>query len=162
MIYCICAVEQGQGIGFKGQMPWPHLAGDMKWFQSLTTGNVVVMGSTTFKSLGKPLTNRINVVISSHLYPGANLTYSDPVEAITDLKLRFSTKKIFIIGGQALYDSVKHLVDVFYVTEIDASYECDKFFDLQYVKENTSESHELRHFGATEEAPAYTIKEYIR
>lgn len=162
MIYCIVAVEQNQGIGFNGQMPWPHLSGDMAWFKKNTTDQVIIMGSTTFKSLGKPLPNRVNVVISSKLHPAAELTYSDPAVAIADISERFKNKNIFIIGGQALYDSVKHLVDIFYVTEINQSYQCDKFFDLDYVKEHTKESHELRHFAATEDAPAYTIREYIK
>jgi dihydrofolate reductase len=64
MINCIVAVERNQGIGFEGQMPWPHLKGDMAWFRKMTTNQVVIMGSTTYDSLGKSLPNRINVVIS--------------------------------------------------------------------------------------------------
>ena len=161
MIYCIVAVEQGQGIGFDGQMPWPRLSGDMKWFKDVTTNNVVVMGSTTWKSIGcSQLPNRINVVISATLQPGSNMTYIDPVIAIKELKERFAGKDIFIIGGQGLYDTTKHLVDVFYVTEIHKSYECDKFFDLDYVKENAVEINVLREFEATDTTPAYTMKEY--
>lgn len=162
MINAIVAVDKSQGIGFNGLMPWPRLHGDLQWFKDTTVNNVVVMGSVTWKSIGKYLPNRVNVVISSTLYPTANLTFSDPVEAIQILKERYSTTEIFIIGGQAIYDSTKELVDRFYVTEIDATYTCDKFFNLDFVKENCPNVKEMLHFNATEATPAFTIKEYTK
>ena len=160
MIAGIVAVEKNQGIGFEGQMPWPHLNGDMKSFVRLTTDTIVIMGSTTFKGLKSPLPNRINVVISSTLRIGAHFTFTDPADAIKDLQERYPNKDIFIIGGQALYDSVKDLIDVYYVTNIDASYPCDKFFDLNYVKEQYTIVEELEHIDAEESTPSYTIYEY--
>lgn len=50
-------------IGANNQIPW-HLPEDFKWFKQLTTGHVVIMGRKTFESLGKPLPNRINIVLS--------------------------------------------------------------------------------------------------
>ena len=162
MIAGIVAVERNQGIGFDGQMPWPHLKGDMQSFVRLTTNTIVVMGSTTWKGLGKQLPNRINVVISSTLQPGAHLTFTDPVEAITELQERYAGKDIFVIGGQKLYDSVKDLIEVYYVTEIDANYTCDKVFDLKYVEENYPLVEDLEYIEATDTTPAYTIKEYTK
>ena len=55
MINCIVAVDRNQGIGLQGNMPWPHLKGDMIWFRRMTSGQVVIMGSTTYDGLGKSL-----------------------------------------------------------------------------------------------------------
>ncbi len=52
-------------IGAGNKIPW-HLPEDFKWFKKLTTGHVVIMGRKTFESLGKPLPNRINIVLSRH------------------------------------------------------------------------------------------------
>lgn len=160
MIAGIVAVERNQGIGFNGQMPWPHLKNDMQSFVKLTTDTIVIMGATTWTSLGQRLPNRINVVISSTLHPDAHFTFTDPVEAVTDLRERYVNKDIFIIGGQQVYDSVKELINVYYVTEIDAAYTCDKFFDLKYVEDNYPLVEELDHVKSTDKTPAYTIKEY--
>jgi dihydrofolate reductase len=160
MIVGLVAVDQKQGIGFDNSMPWPQLIDDLKWFKKRTDNNVVLMGSKTWKSIGKPLPGRINVVISSQLYTNADLTLSDPVEAITELSERYRNKDICIIGGQAVFDSVKHLIDVFYITEIEATYECDRQFDLEYVTRKFKNVSELEHIDATETTPAYTIKEY--
>lgn len=162
MIVCIVAVERNQGIGFNGSMPWPRLGDDMRWFADTTRHNVVVMGSTTWKSIGKSLSDRINVVISSTLHADAQHTYDDPEEAITDLAKRYSNKNIYIIGGQKVYDATKHLVEKFQVTEIDANYECDRFFDLDYVKQKYKQVEEMFTIEATDTEPKYTIKEYTR
>jgi dihydrofolate reductase len=59
----IAAMSLNRVIGAGNQIPW-HLPEDFKWFKQLTSGNVVIMGRKTFESLGKPLPNRINIVLS--------------------------------------------------------------------------------------------------
>ena len=162
MINCLVAVEKSQGIGFNGQMPWPHLKGDMSWFKKMTTDQVVIMGSTTWKSLGcKPLPNRINIVLSkTHDYSGhgaADHTFSDPGTALVFCENEYPDKDIFIIGGDIVYKTYLNTIDKFYVTEIDADYECDRFFNLTYVKEHFTKVKEHATFT---EPVKYTIKEY--
>ncbi len=156
MINCIVAVERNQGIGFEGQMPWPHLKGDMAWFRKMTTNQVVVMGSTTYDSLGKPLPNRINVVISRKRVLGDH-TFDDCGAALDFCAVEYPDKEIFIIGGSAVYEAYLDIIDRFYVTEIDTAYQCDKFFDLGYVQKNFTKV--IEHAKFTEPVP-YTIKEY--
>ena len=61
----IAAMSLNRVIGDDGRIPW-HLPEDFKWFKKMTMGNVVVMGRKTFESLGKPLPNRANLVLSRH------------------------------------------------------------------------------------------------
>jgi len=61
----IAAMSENRVIGNGNKIPW-HLPEDFKWFKKMTTGNVVVMGRKTFESLGKPLPDRINVVLTRH------------------------------------------------------------------------------------------------
>jgi dihydrofolate reductase len=61
----IAAMSLNRVIGAGNKIPW-HLPEDFKWFKKLTTGHVVIMGRKTFESLGKPLPNRINIVLSRH------------------------------------------------------------------------------------------------
>lgn len=162
MINGIVAVERNQGIGFKGQMPWPHLKGDMSWFRRITSGSVIIMGSTTWKSIGeRPLPGRINVVLSkSRNYSGDNRadhTFSDPETAVLFCENEYVDKEIFIIGGSAVYQTYKGMIGRFYITEIDSSYECDTFFDLAYVQKHFTKVKEHARF--TDPLP-YMIKEY--
>jgi dihydrofolate reductase len=156
MINCLVAVERSQGIGFNGQMPWPRLKGDMQWFRQMTTNQIVIMGSTTYDSLDKPLPNRINVVISRKRELG-NHTFDDCGAALDFCAVEYPDKEIFIIGGSAIYEAYLDIIDRFYITEIDADYECDKFFDLTYVKENFTKV--IEH-AILNDPIKYTIKEY--
>jgi dihydrofolate reductase len=61
----IAAMSENRVIGNGNKIPW-HLPEDFKWFKQMTAGNVVVMGRKTFESLGKPLPERINVVLTRH------------------------------------------------------------------------------------------------
>lgn len=159
MISCIVAVGRNQGIGFNGQMPWPHLKGDMKWFKALTSGSVIIMGSTTWKSLGcRPLPNRVNVVLSkTHHWPSADHIFSDHETALVFCQNEYPDSEIFIIGGSAVYTSYMNMIDRFYVTEIEESYDSDTFFNLQYVQKHFTKVKEHATFN---EPVKYTIKEY--
>lgn len=160
MINCIVAIDRNQGIGFKGQMPWPHLKGDMSWFQKITTGNIVIMGSTTHQSIGKPLPNRINIILSTskdYGFSGADHTFSNSDTALVFCKNEYPDKEIFIIGGSAIYNLYMPIIDRFYVTEIDHDYLCDKFFDFSVVQKNFTKV--IKHATFTEPV-TYTIKEY--
>jgi dihydrofolate reductase len=61
----IGAMSLNRVIGAGNKIPW-HLPEDFKWFKQKTLGNVVIMGRKTFESLGKPLPNRINIVLTRH------------------------------------------------------------------------------------------------
>jgi dihydrofolate reductase len=156
MINCLVAVERNQGIGFEGQMPWPRLKGDMQWFKQMTTNQVVIMGSTTYDSLGKSLPNRINVVISRKRELGDH-TFNNCGDALDFCAVEYPDKEIFIIGGSAIYEAYLDIIDRFYVTEIDANYECDKFFDLKYVKKHFTN---VKEHAILNDPIKYTIKEY--
>ena len=160
MIKCIVAIEGSGGIGYCGHMPWPKLSRDMKWFRELTTGGVVVMGSKTWASIGKLLPGRINVVISSRIVAGANLTYDDPIVALADLGERFVGRDIYVIGGSQLYDSVMSLVQEFYVTHISRDYVCDRFFDIDKVR-GMCYSEEVLHYASSGECPEYSMVKYV-
>jgi len=157
MINAIVAIEKSQGIGFNGSMPWPHLVGDMTWFKHLTTNQIVIMGSTTWTSLNNPLSNRINIVLSCNFYSKADHCFTNIGSAIDFCDLEYPDKEIFIIGGQSIYDQTMRIVSRFYITEINADYTCDKFFNMNYVKKNFPRVKE--HIKYTDPV-TYTMKEY--
>jgi dihydrofolate reductase len=109
-----------------------------------------------FFILGKPLPNRINVVISRKRELGDH-TFDDCGSALDFCAVEYPDKEIFIIGGSAIYEAYLDIIDRFYITEIDADYECDKFFDLTYVKENFTKV--IEH-AILNDPIKYTIKEY--
>jgi len=76
MINAIIAKSKNNIIGHENKLPWPHLKEDMKWFQFITSNEIVIMGSNTWKSLPGPLTNRIQVVISRNVIDGVDHSFN--------------------------------------------------------------------------------------
>jgi dihydrofolate reductase len=119
----IAALGKNRVIGAHGKIPW-HISDDLKRFKRLTTGHTVVMGRKTWESLGKPLADRRNVVITSATIPGV-ATFPSLQSALTGLK---SEQSVFVIGGARLYaDSLQH-ADILHLTFVDQSPEGDAFF----------------------------------
>lgn len=158
MINCIVAVEKNHGIGFNGSMPWPHLSGDMSWFKSATTGHIVIMGSVTHQSIGFYLPNRVNIALSrSKHIESVDHTFDNIDSAIAFCQTEYPDKEIFIIGGDNVYRQCMDKIDTFFVTEIDESYTCDRYFDLGYVKRICKSSKIILKY---DDPVAYTITEY--
>lgn len=163
MICGVVAIEKNNGIGLNGEMPWPRLVEDLRFFKALTSGHVVIMGSTTWKSLSNPLDNRINVVLSKTTdYSGqgaADHTFSDLDTALAFCQNEYQDKNIFIIGGEDIYNQCMGRIERFFITEIDSNYSCDKFFNMQYVKDHFPGVNQLISFT---DPVSFKITEYIR
>lgn len=124
-IRIITAFDDQQGIGFDNKLPW-HNPLDLELFKTLTLGQNVVMGKRTWLSLGKPLVNRRNIVVSSSL---AN-TKQKGVEFCKDLSraIEITDNDFVVIGGAKLYESCLDKASVLYVSRIPGVYQADTWF----------------------------------
>jgi dihydrofolate reductase/thymidylate synthase len=132
MFSLIVAVDKEFNIGRNGQIPW-SCPEDMNHFRSLTFGNVVIMGRKTYDSIGKPLPNRINVVISHRwlIVPDNVILINNPWDAVKYCAKNHKDKKWFVIGGSQIYNWFlsKGLINDMHITYIKAIYEnCDSKF----------------------------------
>jgi len=117
----VAAAENG-AIGKDNQLLW-KLSSDLKRFKHITTGHHLLMGRKTFESIGKPLPNRRNIIISRQ-----NLNI-DGVEVINSIdEIKNIQEDIFIIGGGEIYKSCIIFADKIYATEIDCEIEADTWF----------------------------------
>lgn len=128
MVNIIVAISENNAIGKDNQLLF-KLKEDLKNFKRLTTNNVVIMGRKTYESIGKPLPNRINIVLtrddkySTVQYPfldlGDSFVLKSLEEAIEFSKREYPDKEIFIIGGGQVYkQSLENgIVDRMYITK---------------------------------------------
>lgn len=127
MVTIVVAIGKNRGIGSNNQMLW-HLPKDLKHFKEITSGHPVIMGRKTFESIGKPLPNRTNIVISrkSDWFEEGVLIVGSIKEAV-----KFAKKideDIFIIGGGNIYTQTMDMTDKIELTTVDAHIEADTFF----------------------------------
>lgn len=126
----IVAVSENDAIGKDNKLLF-HLKEDMQNFKRLTTSNVVIMGRKTYESIGKPLKDRINIVISrSDNKDEENLIWVHSLEEAMK-KAKEYEKDIYIIGGGSIYKEAlkKDIVDKIYLTRINKRVnDADTFF----------------------------------
>lgn len=121
----IAAVGKGNELGKNNGLIW-NIPIDLKFFKEKTIGKTVVMGANTFHSIGKPLPQRKNIVIT-HQNIDKVLIYKSIREFLIDYKNK--TEEVFIIGGASIYKEFIDYVSTIYLTEIDASdKEADTYF----------------------------------
>lgn len=124
MIIAIAAVGKNGVIGVNNKLPW-HIPEDMAFFKKVTKDTTVIMGRKTFETLGKPLPNRKNIVLTrdeNWTYEGVTVIHS-LVDSIS-----FRGPDIFVIGGAEVYELMMPMVDEVWLTEIDQEFEGDTFF----------------------------------
>lgn len=143
MISAIVAIADNGVIGRDGEMPWPRISEDMKWFVDKTTGHVVIMGRKTWDSIPsgkKPLKNRINIVVTSQplaVVPGARGTLTGELIAGLEVHQRANADKdLFIIGGKEIYEQCFPACDKIYITRIHGGYKGNVSLDMDKVLED--------------------------
>src|SRR5215467_11097293 len=118
MIIGIAAVDRKGAIGKGGKLPW-HYSADMKFFRETTTGHAVVMGRNTWLTIGKPLKNRLNIVLSrdSSIEPQESLVVFSDIESVISFSNSLTTD-LFVIGGAQIYDSFLPHIEKWIITEV--------------------------------------------
>jgi len=136
MITIIAAIAQNNVIGKNNQLIW-HLPADLKHFKKTTSGHCVIMGRKTYQSLGKPLPNRTNIVITRNSH-----FIADGCTVVNTLEAALETAKTddnpFILGGAQIYQQAMAVADVLDLTFVHNDFEGDVFFpeiDLNIWKE---------------------------
>ncbi|PYY28180.1 dihydrofolate reductase [Paenibacillus illinoisensis] len=132
----IVATDQNGLIGNQGKLPW-HIPWDLKYFKEKTLGANVIMGRTTYESIGKALPNRTNIILTSNKsFMADNCVVINNIDEV----LRFaadSDKDTFIIGGSSIYEQTLALVDEMYMNIIQTVFAGDTYFP-SYCAENWS------------------------
>lgn len=130
----IIAVSKNFAIGKNGKLPW-HYSPDLKFFKKTTSGSAVVMGFNTWKSIGKPLPNRLNIVLSraNSIENQPNVLLMRSIREVTELA-NFLKGDLFIIGGAKTYAEFSDVIEKWFVTEIPLRVEdADAFMPKDFL-----------------------------
>jgi dihydrofolate reductase len=135
MIIGIAAVDRKGAIGKGGKLPW-HYSADMKFFRETTTGHAVVMGRKTWLTIGKPLKNRLNIVLSrdSSIEPQESLIVLSDIESVLSFNQSLTTD-LFVIGGAQIYEAFLSHIEQWIITEVPLTVSgADTFMPDAYLK----------------------------
>ena len=127
-ISLLAALGRNRVIGFENRLPW-HLPDDMKRFRETTTGHSIVMGRRTFESVGNPLPDRNNIVLSRQAAWSARgvEVASDP-EAALAIATRHVGQDLYVIGGEAVYKAFLDRASELLLTRVETECPGDAYF----------------------------------
>ncbi|MCF7675430.1 MAG: dihydrofolate reductase [Akkermansiaceae bacterium] len=148
----IVAMTPARVIGRDGGLPW-HLPADLAFFKRTTTGHPIVMGRATYESIGRPLPDRRNLVLTRNrdwTAPGVEVIHS-PDEL---LDLPDPGPRVFIIGGAAIYQLFLPLLDDLLVSHLTAEHPGDTFFP-EFTRSFTC-------VGTLETHPDFTVRHWLK
>lgn len=132
-ISIIAAIAKNRAIGKKNTLLW-RISEELKRFKKITTGHPIIMGRKTFESIGRPLPNRTNIVVTRNPnYKAAGVLVTDSLDAAIEKAKNNppeggDSREIFIIGGGQIYEQAIKLADKLYLTIVEGEYEADTFF----------------------------------
>ncbi len=124
----IVAMTQDRIIGQAGKMPW-HLPEDFRWFREATMGGALLMGRKTFEAIGRPLSGRLNLVVTR----GPAIETAGVI-TITDLaafhETDFAPRDVWVAGGAEIYTQMLPLCTELYVSQVEGTYAGDTYFPI--------------------------------
>lgn len=124
----IVAISENRAIGKDNDLVC-HLPADMKFFRLTTTGHHIIMGRKNYESIGRPLPNRTNVIITRNLeYKAEGCITATSIQEALDLAKANGEDEAFIIGGGQIYAQSLDIVDTIYLTQIHKTLEGDVFY----------------------------------
>ncbi len=131
-VVLIAAFAQNRVVGIENRLPW-HLPEDLKYFKRTTSGKAIIMGRKTYDSIGRPLPNRTNIVITRNpefTAPGIKVVAS--LEAAIELAKEVNhingVDEVMVIGGASIYESALPIADRLYLTHVHAEVAGDAYF----------------------------------
>lgn len=149
----IVAVDKNWAIGYQNQL-LISIPEDMRFFRDETSGKAVIMGRNTLETFpaGKPLKNRLNVVITSKDIEIKDAVVVHSIEEALEAVKDYKSEDVYVIGGGTIYKQMLPLCDVAHVTKIDYAYHGDTYFP------NLDEMPEWQVEAESEERTYYDIE----
>lgn len=125
IISLIAAMAENRVIGAGNAMPW-HLPADLAWFKRNTLAKPIIMGRNTYESIGRPLPDRLNIVISRHPRLDEKVTWVNCLEQA--FLAAGIADEVMVIGGGTVYEQALAQANRLYLTHIEAKVKGDTYF----------------------------------
>lgn len=159
-IALVAAVSENGVIGKDNDMPW-HISSDLKYFKKITVGKPVIMGRKTFQSIGKPLPNRTNIVITrdtSYAPDGVIVAFSldMALDVAKSMAEASACDEVMVIGGAQIYALTIDMADRLYFTRVHGDMEGDAFFP-EIIEDDWLELSSERHAAGDKDSHDYSF-----
>lgn len=127
-ISLIACVGKNRELGYKNDLIW-KIPEDLAYFKQITNGKPIIMGQKTFESIGRPLPNRENIVLSKDKnFSPIGVRVAGSLDEALGIAKKLEKDEIFFIGGGFVYSQAIKIADKLYLTEVEDTAPADVFF----------------------------------
>lgn len=147
----VAIAEKNRAIGKDNKLPW-HIPEDLKRFKEITTGHPIIMGRRTYESIGRPLPNRTNIIVTKNKdFRAENCVVVNSLEEAIKKASEIDQEEIYIIGGGEIFKQALPYTDKLYLTLVQGDIEGDVFFPeySEFNKTISQSSHESNGYSYT-------------
>lgn len=161
IISLVAAASENNVIGKDGRLPW-HLPDDLKHFREVTEGKNIIMGRKTYETIGKPLPNRRNIVVTHQkiTLPGCDVVHS--LDDAIALAQRDASDEICVIGGGEIYAQALPLASRIHLTRVHTVVEGGTAFFPEFSEAEWQETSRIEHPADLRHTYSFTYLEYER
>ena len=156
-IVLIAAVDMNLAIGKDGTIPW-NIKEDLKFFKEKTENTAIIMGRATYDSIGRPLPNRKNIVMTRSIQGREGVSEVSSAEEAIEEALEYS-KTVNVIGGEFIYKEFLPLATKLLITEIKLEVDSADTFFPEWEKSLWKENSRLERL---ESGIEFSFAEYIK
>ena len=158
-IILIAAVSKDKVIGKQGSIPW-KIKEDLSFFKEKTLNSPIIMGRATYESIGRPLPNRLNIVMTRSVKNTEGVTeVTSADKAIEAASMNRDSSRVYIIGGENIYKEFLPIAHRMIITEVDLYIkDGDTFFPEWNISEWKEQSRDQREENGTR----FSFVEYTR
>lgn len=162
-IVLLAAMDKQRAIGISGELPW-HLSTDLQRFKKRTMGRPIVMGRTTFESIGRPLPGRTNIVLTRNTeWSAEGITVVHDTESALDVAWKEGAEELCVIGGGQVYALFLGKADVLELTFVKVEVEgADTWFPDWAVLGEWKEVSRAEHDAGEKDDYGFTFVTLIR
>lgn len=160
MLSIIAAISRNNVIGTENKLPW-NLSADLQYFREKTRGHAIIMGRKTFESIGRPLPNRTNIILTrdESYKPEGTMVVHSVEEALEEAHK--ADPEPFIIGGAQVYQLFMDKAERLFITHVECELEGDAYFP-EINLERWEKVSEEKHFKDAENEFDYSFCEYLK
>lgn len=164
-ISMIVAYGKNWEIGLKNRMLW-HISEDFKNFKTITSGHHILMGRKTFESIGKPLPNRVSIVLSNSGFSHEGVHTFNDIQKALDFAKESGEEELFVIGGANIYETMFPYINKMYLSEVSYEGEADAHLkEIDFSSWNLEEEKSYEEILDTRgdiTSPAWNFKIYTK
>ena len=161
IISSLVAMNSNRLIGVNNDLPW-KLRDDLEHFKNYSMNKPIIMGRNTFDSIGRPLPNRINIIVSNKMKQVEGCHICKSLDEAIELGMKYTNDEIILIGGSRIFEEGMQKINKLVISWVDANHLKGDIYFPEFNANDWLEVSSEHHSKSDQNEYSFVIKEYVK